>query len=225
MSIKKLIVASVATMSVFRKFAALSDDEKNEVVKKVKEKMNVKDEGDTSEDSGEETTPEDTETTDNTQDTETEDVKDTTDDKEPTTEDDTEDVDSEEDGEEDTLEDDGDVQEGDDEEVEVNPEPETEEPAEETEEEPEEPEGTDLEQPIEEDKKDEMAEIVDGLVKEVETIKQDGQVSQGEVIGLIKTMMEMVSLLVEAKAPTRRKRKSATREFEIAMRVANGVSR
>ena len=43
MNIKKMLMASVATMGVYRRFAQLSDEEKQEVVDKVKEKMNLKD--------------------------------------------------------------------------------------------------------------------------------------------------------------------------------------
>jgi len=43
MSIQKLIMASVATMSVYRRLAKLSDEEKKTVIDKVKEKMNIKD--------------------------------------------------------------------------------------------------------------------------------------------------------------------------------------
>jgi hypothetical protein len=193
MSVQKLIVAAVATRSIFRRLAQLSDEEKEEVVKKVKEKMDIQDEDG-------ETEKVDTET--------------------PEDEADEESPDQEE-GEEDTSEKPEDEAEDDaeDETEEVEEIAPEEEPAEEEQTEP-----VPEEEPAEEeDQKGKIEEIVNGLVEEVQTIKQDGQVSQKEVVGLITNMMEMVNLLVQAKPPTRRrKRNSATREFEIAMRVAGG---
>jgi hypothetical protein len=208
MSVQKLIVAAVATRSVFCRLAQLSDEEKEEVVKKVKEKMDIQD--DEGESEGE------------TKEVDTETPEDETDEESP----------DQEEGEEDTSEKPEDETEDETEEVEeIAPE---EEPAEEEEEQtesvPEEEPAEQEEQaePVpdeepaeEEDQKDKIEEIVNGLVEEVQTIKQDGQVSQKEVVGLITNMMEMVNLLVQAKPPTRKRRKNAaTREFEIAMRVA-----
>jgi len=193
MSVQKLIVAAVATRSVFCRLAQLSDEEKEEVVKKVKEKMDIQD--DEGESEGE-TKEVDTETPDGETDEESPD---------------------QEEGEEDTSEKPEDETEDETEEVEeIAPE---EEPAEEEE---EQTESVPEEEPAEEeDQKSKIEEIVNGLVEEVQTIKQDGQVSQKEVVGLITNMMEMVNLLVQAKPPTRKRRKNAaTREFEIAMRVA-----
>jgi hypothetical protein len=218
MNVQNLIIASVATRSVFRRFAQLSDEEKEEVVKKVKEKMNIQDDEedtdkdadvDTDKDISEDKPEEETEET-----TEQEDVGD--DEEGDTNEDISEDTDEGEESDDDTEE----VEEVPDESEE---EPVEEEPIEETEEEPEPEEETEeVEEESEpEEQKEEIEEIVKGLVEEVQTIKQDGQVGPKDVLGLITNMMEMVNLLVQAKPPTRRrKRKSATREFEIAMKVA-----
>jgi hypothetical protein len=51
--------------------------------------------------------------------------------------------------------------------------------------------------------------IVDGLAKEVEQIKSDGRVDPHEVLGLFDNMMTMVTLLVEAKLPNKRRSASA----------------
>jgi hypothetical protein len=214
MNLRKLMIASVATMGVFRKFAQLSDEEKEEVVNKVKEKLNVKDESpEESEESPEEESPEKTESEDDT----TEDVN------EP---DDEEGSDESESGDEEESDDDEEVDavpEDESSETEAEPEPETEaepETESETEEEPEpEPE------PDKEDRKDEITDIVNNLVEEVETIKQDGNVAPKDVLGLITNMMKMVNLLVQAKPPTRRRKKSgAEREFLIAEEVAERIA-
>lgn len=209
MSVKNLIMASVATRGVFRKFAKLSDEEKDEVVKKVKDKMNVKDDEDTGDDE-EKDTSEDEPAEEEMQEAPAEEpVEDADADADEDTSDD-EDEDSDEDTEE--------VEEITDEE-----EPADEAPADEpVEEEPTEEVPAEEESDMDEgEQKDKIEEIVNGLVEEVQTIKQDGQVSQKEVVGLITNMMEMVNLLVQAKPPTRRRKKNAaTREFEIAMRVA-----
>jgi hypothetical protein len=62
-------------------------------------------------------------------------------------------------------------------------------------------------------------------VEEVETIKQDGNLAPKDVLGLITNMMEMVNLLVQAKPPIRRRKKSgAEREFLIAEEVAERIA-
>ena len=73
-----------------------------------------------------------------------------------------------------------------------------------------------------------MDSIVNDLVNEVKTIKQDGHVQTKDVLGLIMNMMEMVNLLVQAKAPMKRRksrRGMIEREFVIAERVASKVTR
>ena len=210
MNLRKLMIASVATMGVFRKFAQLSDEEKEEVVNKVKEKLNVKnDTPEEGEESPEEESSEKTEPEDDTPE------------------------DTDESGDEGSDENESDGEgESDDEEVDAVPEenesePETEsEPEEEPESEVEsEPESEPEVEPDEEEKKNEITDIVNNLVEEVETIKQDGNVAPKDVLGLITNMMEMVNLLVQAKPPTRRRKKSgAEREFMIAEDVANRVA-
>jgi hypothetical protein len=230
MNIQKLIVAAVATRGVFRRFAELSEDEKKEVVEKVKTKMQ-ENKGEDDETTTEETKPsegespeKDTETAPEEERPDADEDADSGADEEDIFGD--EDDDSDTDDEDDETEDEGDSddEEGDDDTEEVEEiEPESKEPAEsETEEPVSEPED-ESEKPVEvdEDKKDEIESIVNDLVDEVKTIKQDGQVAPKDVMGLIQNMMEMVNLLVQAKPPvSRRRRRGATREFEIAMKVA-----
>lgn len=167
MSTKQLVLASIATKSVFKRLATLSDEDKQKVLDKVQEKLS---------EGGDEETKEPAEETEETKDP-TEDVEET---EEPT-----EDV---EETEEDTVE-----------EVE-----ETEDPAEDVE------DGESVEETSEQD----ISSIVKDLVQEVGTIKEDGKISPAEVIGLIKSMMDMVGLLVEAKPPTRRKRRGSYDRIE-----------
>jgi len=56
---------------------------------------------------------------------------------------------------------------------------------------------------------DGMSELVDALATEVEQIKGDGEVSSTEVIGFFDNMMQMVTLLINAKPKTERKKKSS----------------
>jgi hypothetical protein len=225
MRIQRLIIAAVATRSVFRRFAELSEDEKKEVVEKVKTKMKDKADPDDKEEAPEAAPQEEEGKPDAEQ--PPEEAKPTGDAEEPAGEED----DKGDKEDEDIFEDEGDEgdeddanEEGDDdtEEVEeVEPdstEPENAEP--EAEPDGEEPTGEPVE--VDEDKKGEIESIVNDLVSEVKTIKQDGQVAPKDVMGLIQSMMEMVNLLVQAKPPTRRRgRRGATREFEIAIRVAD----
>ena len=280
MSVKQLIIASVATRSVFRKFAKLSDEEKKDVIEKVKSKMNVKDNGDAE---GEEEPAEGEQPAegqsieeDDSEEKDTEE-KDTEESgtgfgEEPADSEEDDDDDEEEDDEEDDDDSDGKpVEEGveptEGEPVEEGVEP-TEEPAE-----GEEPGESQLiedgqpaeieplsedgqpggeqpeegEQPVEEgmpgeeqpedsgngvlpevteDKKGQMEGIVNDLVQEIKTIKQDGQVRTGDVLGLIMNMMEMVNLLVQVKPPMKRrksKRGSIEREFLVAGRIAKSL--
>ena len=66
-----------------------------------------------------------------------------------------------------------------------------------------------------------MQGIVDGLVSEVEVIKGDGQITPSEVLGLVDNIVQMVSVLINSKAP--RKSKSASREDSISERVASSI--
>lgn len=52
-----------------------------------------------------------------------------------------------------------------------------------------------------------MMSIVDGLAQEVEQIKSDGRVDPNEVLGLFDNMMQMVTLLVNTKAPSKPRQK------------------
>jgi hypothetical protein len=256
MNIQKMLIASVATMSVYRRLAQLSDEEKSEVIDKVKEKMNLK-EKDAPEDTTEET-PKDTEgdtpeTTDEetpveekpseetpveeTEEVSTEEKEEVPSEETPVDEkeevptedtsvDLTEEVPVDEDSEEETNEDipsemapvDEEKPEGITEEEPVMPNSEMPSEDEDEEDEDDDEEDDDDDQ---EDKKDEMSSIVENLVEEMQVIKQDGHMSSTEVLRLITQMMEMVNLLVEAKAPTRRRKKSsqAVREFIIASKL------
>ena len=152
-TLTRLIVSSVATRSVFKRFAKLSDEDKAAVVEKVKAKVN----GDAEEapsDAAEETTTEETvEGTGDTPDSVGEAVE--------------EGVEESEEGSADAAPD--------------------------------------------------MQGIVDGLVKEVEVIKSDGQITPAEVLGLVDNIVQMVSVLINSKAP--RKSRSASREERIADRI------
>ena len=63
--------------------------------------------------------------------------------------------------------------------------------------------------------------VVQGLLNEVEAIKSDGQITPAEVLGLVDNMVQMVSILVQAKPP---RAKKASR-IDIADRVAVSVMR
>ena len=184
MSIQNLIIASVATRSVFRRFAQLSDEEKKKVVDKVKEKMGLGDSDDSESGDEDDSKLEDQEKSES----EIEDESESQFEK---------DVGN---GEDDESEDADEAEKSDEE---------NESPESEDEIEPElEPESDE----DKEQKKDEIEDIVNDLVEEVETLKSDGQVAPKDVLGLITNMMEMVNLLVEAKPPTRRRRKSSEKD-------------
>ena len=242
MSIQRLIIAAVATRSVFRRFAKLSDDEKKEVVEKVKSKMKDKANPEGKEGAPEEAKPEAEETKPEAEETKPEaeevapegkpesDAAPEEENPDSAVEEPANGENDDDAEEDDDIFDDGDDEnDGDEDTEEVEEiEPDSDEPAPENAEpeaEPEgEPEGEMSEEPVEvdEDKKGEIESIVNDLVSEVKTIKQDGQVAPKDVMGLIQSMMEMVNLLVQAKPPTRRRgRRGATREFEIAIRVAD----
>jgi len=212
MSTEHLVMASIATKSVFKKLAALSDEDKQKVLEKVQEKMSEsgeekEEEEPTSEESKEEVAPEETEEKD--EEAAPEETEEKDEEAAPEESEETEDTEKEEVPAE-------------------SEEEETEEPASEETEEvvPEESEETEMappsdglendeeEAPEQEDAGDDIKGIVDDLAKEISTIKEDGKVSTSEVIGLIKSMMEMVNLLVEAKAPARRKRRGSYDRIE-----------
>ena len=236
MSVQNLIMASVATMSVYRRLAKLSDDEKKEVIDKVKEKMNLKDEDEPKAETPEGDSPEGEQHPEMAPVDEDEDQK-------PTEETPAEGEQHPEMAPIDEMDEDQKPAEGEvpTEEAPVPADDQTpvdEVPVEDDDNDipPDEPREdndedstgdgestTDDEDEEIEDKKDEIADIVSDLVEEVETIKSDGHVKPGEVLGLITQMMEMVNLLVEAKAPPRRKKKSSVREFIIAEKVAKGL--
>ena len=233
-------MASVATMGVYRRFAKLSDEEKQDVIKKVKEKMNIKDEGEATDEGGDmpsEMAPiEDiqkdegnAESPDNPEGNETpselapvEDIK-----QEEQIEDGSgETGDTEAPSEMAPVED---IQQ----EGQEAPESQNElgdnfDSVEDEEEDDDTEDTTDMGDVTEtEDTTDtgddgEASSIVDDLAKEIQIIKQDGHVSPTEVVGLIKTMMEMVNMLLEAK-PGRRRKKSSVREFIIAEKVIKGI--
>jgi len=218
--IRKHIMASMATMSVYRRLAQLSEEEKQEVIDKVKERMHIKDEdvpGNEPEETSE--TPEESEKAPEESvetpeaDEEAESAVERAKERLNITDEETEQPEESTEGTEEPAEESGepkketveDLEEGlgepDDEDEELDDEDEDEELG-------------------EGDEKDKINEIVEGLVDEVKTIKEDGHISPAEVLGLIKNMMEMVNLLVEAKPPARRRKTSGTvREFVIAERV------
>lgn len=196
MSIQKLIIASVATRSVFRRFAQLSEEEKKKVVDKVKEKMGLGDSDDSKSDDedGSESEHEEKSESETQDESESQFEKDVSDGEDEKSEDTDEGEESDEENKSPESED------------EVEPEPESE-------------SDEDKEQ-----KKDEIEDIVNDLVEEVETLKGDGHIAPKDVLGLITNMMEMVNILVEAKSPSRRRRRNSgvEREFIIAERVAAG---
>ena len=161
----RLVVASVATCSVFERFAKLSDKDKAVVVKKVKEKVNGKGKKDEKPPKGkkEETPPEEV------VDEKSEGTKEV-----PAKKDETTPAKKLEDAAKGKTE-------------------------ETTEEAPD------------------MQGIVDGLVKEVEVIKSDGQITPAEVLGLVDNIVQMVGLLVSAK-PLRQP-KAASREKRITAKL------
>lgn len=222
MSLQNLIIASVSTMGVFRRFAKLSEEERKEVIEKVKEKMNIKDEDkkdDSSSDTGKEEVPSDS--GDKVVEEETK--------EESTSQGESEEEPKDKEGEEGEEVIDKvkknivvDEEDGSDGEV-VEEEPKDEiEDNEDVEEDGDEITDEGGDEVVDEggDQKEEISDIVNSLVEEVKTIKEDGKVSPSEVFGLITNMVEMVNTLVEAK-PARKRKKSSriAREFLIAERL------
>lgn len=63
--------------------------------------------------------------------------------------------------------------------------------------------------------KGKIEEIVNELAKEIKTIKEDGRITTGEVLGLITSMITMVNSLIDIKPKnTRRKRKASQEDRE-----------
>ena len=207
MNINTLVMASVATKSVYKRFAQLSDEEKADVVNKVKEKLNQKSNGEESGDAEDSEESEDqlhtlhseegAKAISDAMNGDIEEETQETEDTEQPAEESTDEAPQEEEGDDDVPEE-YDLGPYDDEEESDGQEDES------TEDEPESEDSG-------------MTELVNQLAEEVEQIKSDGRVETSEVLGLFDNMMKMVTLLVEAKPKGSRKSSIADR---VAMRMA-----
>ena len=225
--VRDMIIASVATKSVFKRFAALSDEEKEEVVSRVKKKMNDGGSTDSETDTNVGESSKDETVLDSNNETKTLGDQNAEPEPEPepeTEEDDTLDVIDDEDALVDEIssllggDGDGDAVDGDFDGVEDGFHTSHAEDAAdliqqaqngEVEDDPDEVETVEEPGMSIEDEDGKMMSIVDGLTKEIEQIKSDGKVEKSEVMGLFDNMMQMVTLLVNTRAPAKPRKKSA----------------
>jgi hypothetical protein len=188
--VRDMVIASVSCKGVFGRFAALSEDEQADVVSRVKKKLNG---------GGDEAVIDKDEASDG--------VLDNTDDNV-----DNADVDNTDEAglsEEDMAEIDG-IHEGGDEDGDEGGDEDaglSEDDIAEIDGLGDEVEG--LQEGLEEggESPDGMMGLVDGLVQEVEQIKSDGKIEPSEVLGLFDNMMQMVTLLVNTRAPVKSRKK------------------
>lgn len=213
----RTVQAGLVQRPVFKRFALLSDDDKAKVVEKVKEKMNGGNSEDTSDESAEEPAE------DTGEEAPAEDAEESPDEENSTEE-------SDKDG--DNQEAERVLSEVEDQAIKVNLStslgsltPEEFEAIENESGEGDEALDQEVEVPDEvaepngeEAPEQDLAAIVDGIAEEIEQIKSDGQVTPGEVMGLMDNMMTMVNELLRAK-PGRAKKATDARIERIATRI------
>ena len=83
--------------------------------------------------------------------------------------------------------------------------------------------GTPKETPDETPGDNDLTSVVDGIAQEIEQIKSDGQVTPGEVMGLLDNMMSMVTNLLKA-TPGKEKKTASNRQIRIALKLGSDLS-